>query len=352
MMKKTGIALAAVTATVMAVAALFAFATARPASALPSYTQTCSNCHSSTPVGSVTATPSTTTPAPGAAYTVDIGISLSASGNTGYRIVGANAGTANPGVSGGPSSNASYTAHMTAPAAAGTYDYKVYGVKTPTNTISNGQTGIATFSITVSSAPVADTTAPTTVAAGAAAGGWYNLAKVVTLTATDNAGGSGIASITYAVDGGAPVTVPGGTTQVTVPDSGTANGPHTLTYHATDIATNVESQRSLTVNLDTVGPATQGLAAASVTKGKTATLKYQVNDAAPSAGNAKVVIKVKTGAGKVVKTLNLGSRPVNAAQSAKFKCLLAKGKYKFFVYATDAAGNVQTTIGSNKLTVK
>ena len=48
-------------------AVAMAAATARPAQALPSYKSVCSSCHSGAPVGSVTATPSKATLAPGEA---------------------------------------------------------------------------------------------------------------------------------------------------------------------------------------------------------------------------------------------------------------------------------------------
>ena len=77
----------------------------------------------------------------------------------------------------------------------------------------------------------------------------------------------------------------------------------------------------------------------SVVKGKKATLKYQVNDPAPNLGAATALIKIKNSAGKVVKTLKPGPVGVNALQKASFICKLAKGKYKFYVKATDGAGN-------------
>jgi len=48
----------------------------------------------------------------------------------------------------------------------------------------------------------------------------------------------------------------------------------------------------------------------------------------------------------------VGRSSVNETLSAGFTCRLAAGKYRFSVYARDAAGNSQATIGSNKLTVR
>jgi len=109
---------------------------------------------------------------------------------------------------------------------------------------------------------------------------------------------------------------------------------------------------TMQVQIDATAPTTRGLAAASVTRGGTAKLKYRVDDPRPGAPTAKVTIKIKNSRGKVVKTLAAGNKAVNTAFTVSFKCTFAKGKYSFFVYATDAAGNVQSKVGSNKLTVK
>lgn len=241
-----------------AAGALFAAVAAKPAAALPTYKTVCSTCHTSAPSGSVTATPTKTTLAPGEAYTVSVAVNLSASGQTGFWITNNDVATPNPNVAGGPGASP-LTANMTAPSAAGTYTYKVYGVKSTTSA-SSGQTATTTYSITV-------------------------------------AGGAG-----------------GGT--------------------------------------DTIAPRPTAPSAASVVKGKTATLKYQINDPSPNLGTATATIKIKNAAGKVVKTIKSGPKPVNAPQKATFTCKLAKGKYKFFVSAVDAAGNTSTVMASNRLTVR
>lgn len=57
---------------------------AAAAQAYPSRNASCTNCHAAG--GSVTATPSTATPASGAAYTVAIAITSTATGSSGYWI--------------------------------------------------------------------------------------------------------------------------------------------------------------------------------------------------------------------------------------------------------------------------
>ena len=87
---------------VVVVAAILAAVTAKPAHSLPGFRTTCdgSGCHAGTPAGTVTAIPSTTTPAAGATYNVAITIGLTSSGNTGYRITYPNTTTPDGGCAG------------------------------------------------------------------------------------------------------------------------------------------------------------------------------------------------------------------------------------------------------------
>lgn len=192
-----------------------------------------------------------------------------------------------------------------------------------------------------------DTAKPVTVATGATDGGWYKSGVTVHLAASDGAGESGVEELTYALDGAAPTTV-AAAADVVVP---AVAGTHTIVYHATDVAGNVEVEKTLTVNVDTSKPVTSA-SAASVVKGRTATLKYKVTETGASAGTAAVVIKIKSRTGKVVATLRASQVNVNVTATAKFTCKLAKGVYTYTVYATDAAGNAQSKAGSAKLTVK
>lgn len=102
---------------------------------------------------------------------------------------------------------------------------------------------------------------------------------------------------------------------------------------------------------DPYAPATRALAAVRVTRGRTASLRYRVSDATVG-DKAKVTIRIRNRAGRVVKTLALGWRAPNAALSARYRCLLARGSYHYYVYATDLRGNTQTAIGHAALTVR
>jgi hypothetical protein len=203
----------------------------------------------------------------------------------------------------------------------------------------------------------ADTTAPATVASGATDGAWYKAAVLVHLAATDEAAGSGVATLTSTLDAGAPVVVHAASTDVNIAVDAVTHandGAHTLTWQAADVAGNVELLKTLTVNIDTRRPVPKARWAASVIRGRTATLKYKVVDAAPNSGRAAVVIKVKNRAGTLVKTLSYASKPVNTLLTGKFTAprTWKAGTYRFYVYATDGAGNKQLTAASNKLVVR
>jgi hypothetical protein len=199
-----------------------------------------------------------------------------------------------------------------------------------------------------------DSTAPTTTT-DAVASYWDNASIVI--TAADD---EGIRYIYHELDEGvvrlatidsAPLSA-----QVAIPietEDELAVGTHKLKYWAQDINGNVEAQHTLTFEIvaDTVKPVTSATSV-SVRRGRTATLKYKVTDAVPTKGTAKATIKIKNSRGKVVKTINAGVKNVNVNQTAKFRCMLAKGTYKYYVYATDASGNAQSKIGSARLTVR
>jgi hypothetical protein len=335
---------AALSVAAAAVGLAFAVVGAKPAQALPSYKSTCSTCHSATPSGTVTATPSKASLTPGEAYTVQIAVGLTASGQSGYWISANDAGT--PAVSlAGNTGSSPFTANMTAPAAAGTYTYKVWAAK---GKPSGGMALSTTYQVTVASAPpVGDTQAPVTTAAGAADNVWYKTGVTVNLSAADNTGGTGIDFITYTLDGGAPVKVTGATAQVPV----AGEGQHTIQYAATDLSANTEVTHTLTLNIDGTSPTAAVLANAKVKKGAKATIKYQVTDT-PGTGAATTTIKIKNKRGKVVKTLKSTPLPVGASQSFKFTCKLPVGVYKVSATAADKAGNVSAVSASKKLTVR
>ena len=184
-----------------------------------------------------------------------------------------------------------------------------------------------------------DTAGPVTTCDAPAA--WVNHPVAVSFIARD--AGVGVDHIEFDLDGGGWTPAGGATVYY--------DGVHTLALRALDLLGNVGATKTYTVRIDTLGPTTAALAKASVRRGRTATLRYRVDDQQPCAGKAKVTIKVMTLRGRVVKVLKLGKRAVNRRLSYRFRCTLVKKTYRFRVYATDAAGNKQAVIGSNRLVV-
>jgi hypothetical protein len=101
------------------------------------------------------------------------------------------------------------------------------------------------------SAP-SDTTPPTSTAVVSPAPnatGWNDGPVTVAISASDEDGGSGVASITYDTGSG-PETVQGDSASVPV----SAEGTTSVTYYATDVAGNAEAPQTLTVRIDETAP--------------------------------------------------------------------------------------------------
>jgi len=105
------------------------------------------------------------------------------------------------------------------------------------------------------------------------------------------------------------------------------------------------------IMLDTMPPVTRAKKAVA-RRGKLASLPFTVVDARPGGATATVTVVVKDKAGASVLTVSCGTRRVDIPQKATFRCLLPKGVYRYFVYATDAAGNRQSHVGSARLKVR
>ncbi len=104
-----------------------------------------------------------------------------------------------------------------------------------------------------SSGPTPDTTAPTTTATYSNSyvpNTWTNQTVQVTLSATDNTGGSGVANTYYTIDNGAQQTY--GSSAFSVSGQGT----HTITYWSVDNANNTETANSATIKIDLTKPST------------------------------------------------------------------------------------------------
>ena len=72
----------------------------------------------------------------------------------------------------------------------------------------------------------------------------------------------------------------------------------------------------------------------------------------PNGGTADVRIEIRKRSGKVVKAFDLPGQPVNTVLTKRFRCRLRAGTYRYFVFATDAAGNEQMQVGKKRLVVR
>jgi hypothetical protein len=192
-----------------------------------------------------------------------------------------------------------------------------------------------------------DTTAPVASASGVADGAWLRGAASIGLSAND--GGSGVASITYALEGVAQ-TMADASATVAIP--GSPDATHVLRYHATDVAGNVGGEQQLTVHVDTVGPATAGKAV-SGRRGTYLRMRYRATDnLSPKVWVRKIV--VKNSRGRIVRTFTTVARTARtpgAWYSVKWRPS-ARGTYRYYVYAKDLAGNAQSKVGSARVDVR
>jgi hypothetical protein len=220
---------------------------------------------------------------------------------------------------------------------AGTYDVAILNP--------DGQGAIDQGGYTVPS----DTTAPTvqaTATYGPAAsaytfGNWANGTVKVTLTATDNAGGSGVKSITYSATGAQAI--PAITVaQANVGFSISAQGTTTITYSAIDNAGNASTPQTAVVMVDTVAPT---LTASATVPSGTGTAPYTSG----TQTNQNVTITFScSDAGSGVNTLTFsagGSTTTSSGTNPKTVTVTSEGQNQSVTATcTDVAGNTTTTV--------
>jgi beta propeller repeat protein len=104
------------------------------------------------------------------------------------------------------------------------------------------------------------------------------------------------------------------------------------------------------ITLDTHGPQCYVPKAVTVTRGTTASIGVRVKD--NLSPTVAAIVRVFNARGDVVKTMAAPELTRNALHQFTFVCNLAAGTYTVKVVATDLAGNKQTLVGSNTLTVQ
>ncbi len=201
----------------------------------------------------------------------------------------------------------------------------------------------------------ADTIPPTTIATLSPppnAQGWNNGPVTADFSATDNPGGSGVQQIKVELTGAQTdtVLVPGGTASVTI----TAEGTTTVTYSAMDQRGNQEERRTLSVRIDRSIPIITGMPAPGCTLWPPN--KKLVTVARLSATDTLSGLATFTVTGASSEPSNPGSPDIvitGTDVDPRVVSLRAdrnpKGPgriYTITALATDAAGNLATTIGT------
>jgi hypothetical protein len=127
-----------------------------------------------------------------------------------------------------------------------------------------------------------DATAPVTSEAGADAA-WHNSDVHLAFSPSDAA--SGVASTEYKVGSGSWTTG----TSVIIPATpdGSNDGPHVVSYRSTDVAGNVETAKSCTVNIDAGTPTTTVTGADDAWRNSDMSLSFSGNDAGPGVASTQ-----------------------------------------------------------------
>jgi pimeloyl-ACP methyl ester carboxylesterase len=242
---------------------------------------------------------------------------------------------------------------FTAPATPGTYEFRLFGIRSGT------QEQYATSNaFQVSS----DTTPPTTTAAAVAGGSpytfgsWTNQNVSMTLSATDNVGGSGVERIFYANND--PLCTPanafthcfsaaGSTLTLTFTAEGTVNEY----FFSKDSAGNFEAQQSRVIKIDKSAPTTT--AAATTADGnpytfgtpttQTVTVRLSATDNPSAVTNAGVAttyyaVDDATCAPATLGTCIGASPPVTASASISWTRF---GTHTVYFFSVDGAGNTE-----------
>jgi beta propeller repeat protein len=127
------------------------------------------------------------------------------------------------------------------------------------------------------------------------------------------------------------------------------DGLKTVTAVFKDLSGDVSPQVAASITVDTHGPSVSVPAPISAVSGATAIIDYRVNDSLSPRAN--VTIRVFDRRGNVVLVFVPGNVPTGIGLHWRFTCGLRPDDYKVKIWAKDLAGNQQTKVGINTLTV-
>ncbi len=175
--------------------------------------------------------------------------------------------------------------------------------------------------------------------------GTYRGPVSVTLSSSDDA--SGVAGVQASVDGGALAPYAG-----SIPVS--ADGPHTLTFRATDAAGNVEPIRTLSFRIDSVAPVlagvgpVPGLGTVSPNRDgvhETGALAYSTSEP------GTIGVTIANASGTVVRTMSVAAAggPATIAWDGRTSAgaIAPDGRYSLTLVPRDLAGNVGAEVASS-----
>jgi alpha-tubulin suppressor-like RCC1 family protein len=218
----------------------------------------------------------------------------------------------------------------------GANDYGQLGLGDPVAIPITSVFPLATFS---------DTTAPTVTASAAtgraaalrSSSSWTRTPRIIRVIARDT--GSGVSRT--------QISLTGGVSYLTRGSVKVKNGDVRVYCRAIDRLGNRSAPRFLGhFRIDTTRPKPSATTV-KVRRNATAKLRYRIADFSPC--TVKIVIKNARGA--VVRTYVIRGAKPSRTLTKSFRCTLAKGVYRWYVYATDSVRYKQSKAGVGKLIV-
>jgi peptidoglycan/xylan/chitin deacetylase (PgdA/CDA1 family) len=189
-----------------------------------------------------------------------------------------------------------------------------------------------------------DTAAPTAAIScngAGCSGGWYKSVSI-TITATDNAGGSGVAAIYYTTDGSNPQT---SSTAVHYTAPFNLAQTSTVKFYAVDVAGNSGSVKSQgPIQVDGVAPTvsiTAPASGSSFKQGTHVTVTASASDLGSGSGAPSGIANVTFYLDGTINLHTVGGSPYSFSWDTSN---VAKGTHYLTAVATDKAGNATTSV--------